>query len=429
MPGTDGSDNLKIEHVPVCDLHVNPRNPRDNDRAVDAVARSIQTFGFNNPIITDGDLRVCAGHTRLRAAVKLGLATVPVLRIPALVGNKFTGYSIADNRTAEIAEWDIDVLRELVCELNHAPDFDLGDLAFPSHEIDKMLAANGNGTEDDVPDAPTEPVTRRGDLWLLGEHRLLCGDATVEADVTRAVSGDPIDCVFTSLPYGVGIDYGEYQDTIENLRVLLLACAKLWKTIVVSGGFAVVNFGDIAPSNVASGANGPCEYPMALDYWPPFRSKNWVLWSRRAWCKPNPRVHSPWCMQSNRAATDWEHIWTWKHGGRAIVQRSDGMFPSAVGWFDTSRLSGVDVGKGVHGAGMPVSTAQWMLHVHSRAKSLVCDPFLGTGTTMIAAEKLGRRCIAIEIEPKWCDVAVERWRAFTGGEPQLIRAAEVGAHV
>lgn len=230
------------------------------------------------------------------------------------------------------------------------------------------------------------------------------------------MGGAKADCVFTSPPYGVGVDYGAYDDTIENVRAMLPKLARLWAAVVEAGGFAVINFGDVARSNVASGEDGPCEYPMALEYWPPFREAGWVLWSRRAWCKPNARVHSPWCIQSNRAATDWEHIWTWKSAGDAIVKRVDGEYRSANGWLDTSRLGGVEIGKEIHGAGMPSSTAEWMVNVHSRSGAVVLDPFVGSGTTIIAAERLGRCCYAMEIEPRYVDVAVARWERYTGRE-------------
>ena len=158
---------LKIEHIPIDQLKPNPRNPRVNDDAVDAVARSIQAYGFNNPIVTDGDLNVAAGHTRLKAAKKLGMTEVPVIRVTGLVGSKFTGFSIADNRTAEIAEWNPDLLAQLVEELNLDTDFDLGALGFDDTELTKLLdydVPDEDDRADDAPPCPEVPVTRPGDL-------------------------------------------------------------------------------------------------------------------------------------------------------------------------------------------------------------------------------------------------------------------------
>ncbi|MBU2626030.1 MAG: ParB N-terminal domain-containing protein, partial [candidate division Zixibacteria bacterium] len=130
MADARDSSSMKVEQIPVEKLKPNTRNPRVNDDAVDAVARSIQTYGFNNPIITDVDLNIAAGHTRLKAAKRLGLKVVPVIRVPGLIGSKFTGFVIADNKTAEIAEWDQELLNRLVAELNTDVDFDLGSLGF-----------------------------------------------------------------------------------------------------------------------------------------------------------------------------------------------------------------------------------------------------------------------------------------------------------
>ncbi|MFQ5512005.1 MAG: ParB N-terminal domain-containing protein, partial [Candidatus Krumholzibacteriia bacterium] len=130
---------LVVEQIPTDQLRPNEQNPRHNNEAVDAVARSIQAYGFNNPIITDGDLRIAAGHTRMKAAHKLGLKRVPVIRVPGLVGSKFTGFAIADNKTAEIAEWDPELLNKLISELNLDIDFDLSSLGFDDMELTKIL--------------------------------------------------------------------------------------------------------------------------------------------------------------------------------------------------------------------------------------------------------------------------------------------------
>jgi len=253
---------------------------------------------------------------------------------------------------------------------------------------------------------------------------LIVGDCTDAAVVERVMGGEKAACVFTSPPYAVGVDYGEtYQDTIDNLRAMLPKIAALWLDVVTDGGFAVVNFGDIASGRDIAKVDEPCEYPMALEYWPVFRGAGWLLWSRRVWCKPTPRVHSPWCIQSNRAATDWEHIWTWRKSGTPIIKRVDGEFSSVNGWYQSSRLHGVDEGKETHGAGMALGIADWTLTVHSTSGSVVHEPFSGSGTTLIACERLGRRCRACEIEPSYVGVALERWATMTGQTPVLVDGA------
>jgi DNA modification methylase len=237
-------------------------------------------------------------------------------------------------------------------------------------------------------------------------HRLLCGDSTSEHDLARLMAGTVVDCVFTSPPYAVGVDYGEtYVDDIHHLRAMLPVLARLWHHLLVPGGFAVVNFGDVISGRDLSGTTEPCEYPMALEYWPVFRASDWTLWSRRVWAKPHARVHSPWAIQSNRAASDWEHIWTWKRPGAPVVSRGD---YSAFGVWNSNRGEGVDVGKEVHGAGMPVVIARQALMTHSRSAAAIYDPFAGTGTTLIAAASVGRQCYAGELSQSYCDITVLR---------------------
>ena len=254
-----------------------------------------------------------------------------------------------------------------------------------------------------------------------GGHRLLCGDSTSRSDVLRLMDGALVDCVFTSPPYGVGIDYGEtYQDTIDNLRAMLPRLSQLWLDVVTPGGFAVVNFNDIASGRNIAGSSEPCEYPMALEYWPVFRNDGWLLWSRRIWCKPNARVNSMWCIQSNRGAADWEHVWTWRKPGDAIVKRIDGDMSSARGWFDSSRSEALDIGKDTHGAGMPLIVAARMLAIHSRDDAAILEPFCGTGTTLIAAERLKRQCYAIEINPRFADIILRRYETESGRTAVLL---------
>src|SRR4030042_6273558 len=182
---------MKSEQIAINKRKPNERNPRINDNAVDAVAHSIEAYGFNNPIITDGDLKIAAGHTRLKAAIKLGLKTVPVIRVPGLVGSKFTGYSIADNKTADIAEWNEGLLAELLWDLKQDDDFDMSSLGFEETELASILDdfIGEHDKEDEVPPVPEIAKTKLGDLYQLGDHRLLCGDATKKEDVVRVLDG------------------------------------------------------------------------------------------------------------------------------------------------------------------------------------------------------------------------------------------------
>lgn len=226
--------------------------------------------------------------------------------------------------------------------------------------------------------------------------------------------------MFTSPPYGVGLDYGTYVDSFENCRSLLRSIAPALSHALKPGGFCITNFGDIISARAINGSAAPSEYPMALEYWPAFTDAGFVLHSRRVWAKPHARVAAPWCASSNRAASDWEHLWTWlKPGGKFLNERRN---PSFLGVWDTSKMEGVDIGKDAHPAAFPVSIAVLGIEVYSNAGDVVFEPFGGTGTMLIAAEKTGRRCAMVELDVIYCDMSVIRWQDFTG--QQAVRESD-----
>ncbi len=414
------------------DLISDPENRRKhNPRNLGMVVEALHKVGAARSIVIDEDNVILAGNDVTEAAAEAGITAVRFIeadgqeliavRRRGLTKAQKRALAIFDNRTAELAEWDTDQLRA---------DIEAGlDLKsfFGDEELAALLKSAAGVTEgktdpDDVPDQRATDINV-GDLFELGKHRLLCGDSTKADDVAAVMAGVKADCVFTSPPYGVGIDYGTYKDTIENLRSMLPLLAERWLEHVVPGGFAVINFGDIVPGREAAGSADICEYPMAVEYWPIFRSAGWALWSRRIWCKPNARVHSPWAIQSNRAASDWEHCWTWKAPGDVIVGRVNKPYQSANGWFDTTSEHGVDIGKETHGAGMAVALPLRIISQHSRDGAIVHEPFMGTGTTLIACDQTGRWCYGIEIEPKYVQIAIDRWEAFTGQKAVKVDAA------
>jgi DNA modification methylase len=320
---------------------------------------------------------------------------------------------------AAMATADADKLEALLREVGTESE-PLAAMLAELAEANGILGGNGEVPADAEPRTDRADELRRewgvepGQLWRLGNHRLLCGDSTKAEDVARVMGGERADCVFTSPPYAVGVDYGGYEDTIENLRTLLPLLSCRWTEVLPPGGFAVVNFGDIVPARDVVEVDEPCEYPMAMEYWPVFHGDGWLLWSRRVWVKPNARVNSLWCIQSNRAATDWEHVWTWKRPGKAVLDRVNG---SQFGWVDTTTDVGVEVGKDTHGAGMALSLPCRLIPVHSRIGAIVHEPFSGSGTTLIACEQLGRRCRAVEISPGYVAVALQRFLDATGQRP------------
>lgn len=418
-----GAGALASETVPIGSLVPDPANVRKHSgKNIDAIKGSLLRFGQQRPILVGPSGVVIAGNGTLAAAKALGWESIAVTRT-ALAGAEATAYAIADNRTAELAEWDDEALAKQLSALEIDDEALARATGFDEKELRRIVDSVTEVTEDDVPPVPVDPVTKPGDLWLLGDHRLLCGDSTNAEDVARVMGGDIADCVFTSPPYAVGVDYGStYEDTIENLRESLPKLAHNWNVVVADGGYAVVNFGDIVSAKSIVGTDEPCEYPMALEYWPVFRNKGWLLWSRRAWCKPGAGTGSLQCVSSNRAATNWEHVWTWKRPGKPLHDsQTTGEYASQNGWFDSTHSHKLGVGLSEHGAGMPVMVAAFGIAVHARVGAVVHEPFMGTGTTMIAAEQLGRRCYGIEISPAYCDVTVRRWEKLTGRTATLAQ--------
>jgi DNA modification methylase len=395
-----------VELIPIEKLKPNPNNPRLNDQAVDAVARSIQAYGFNNPIVTDGELNIAAGHTRLKAASKLGMTEVPVIRVPGLVGSKFTGFAIADNKTAEIADWDQDALNKLVAELNEDEDFDLSALGFDDTELTKLLDLGFEDfteKEDDAPPLPEEPTTQPGDLWSLGQHRLLCGDATKIQDIRLLVDGQRIDCLVTDPPYGVNYtSRGRKKEIWGNIQNDNLDPDHLEQFLLTAFKNAAEVF---RPGATVYVFHGISSAGIRIAFERAFLGAGFQLGSTIIWVKPSASMgwqdyreqHEPilygWLGKKHRKIKDRTQTTVWQIG-------RDGDYR--------------------HPTQKPVALISRALRNSTIRGEVVLDPFVGSGTTIIACEQLGRRCLAMEIDPKYCIVAVQRWENYTGKKAQLL---------
>ena len=208
----------EIEWMPIASIKPYDKNPRRNDSAVDAVANSITEFGFKNPIIVDSDFVIIAGHTRLKAAKKLGLKEVPVIIASDLTPERVRAFRIIDNKTAELADWDEDLLKGEMLDLDidwTEFGFDDVDLGIEDIPIEEMLDTI---VEDEAPEPPEEPRTKRGDVYRLGNHYLMCGDSTSKDDVDRLMGGSKAQMLFTDPPWNV--DYGETKEKWKDRRIL-----------------------------------------------------------------------------------------------------------------------------------------------------------------------------------------------------------------
>jgi len=388
------------------------KNPRHNEEAVAAVVKSIEQFGKIAPIIVNEKLRICAGHTRFKAAIERGERTFPTLIVPGLTGERFKAYNIADNQTASIAQWDTQGLAEIIKELQDE-GFPTETLGFAEDQLDEILASleddfAGKTDPDDVPEPPKKAISKTGDLWLCGDHRLLCGDATKAEDVERVMDGEKALLFATDPPYGCNagsIGFTAQRDDIEaitkddleghEMQAFLESCFQvviphlamnaawyLWHPMLTQGYFA-------AAAAVAA--------DLIIH--------RQIIWQKEQFIFGRGDYH-------------WQHelcFYGWRQGYRPAFYGERNQSTIWIVPWDEKRSK---IG---HPTVKPIKLFACPMENHLRKGQLVLDPFLGSGTTMIAAEKLKRKCYGMEIEPIYVDVAVLRWQKYTGKKAVLIR--------
>jgi len=379
------------------------RNARTHsDEQVAQIAASIAEFGFTNPILTDGERGVIAGHGRLAAARKLGLKEVPVIELAYLTDTQKKAYILADNRIALNSGWDDELLKLELTDLKDA-DFDLDLMGFTNDELDRLLNGDAGGglTEDDaIPEAPVEPVSKPGDLWILGNHRLLCGDSTVLSDVERLMSGQLADMAFTDPPYNV--DYG------NNAKDKMRGKDRRIMNDALGDGF--YQFLYDACVNLLMVTKGGCYVAM---------SSSELHTLQKAWLD---------------AGGKWSTFIIWSKNtftlGRADYQRQ--YEPILYGWKqgadhfwcgdrDQSDIWNYNKPRvnDLHPTMKPVELVERALKNSSKSRDIVLDLFGGSGTTLIACEKTGRQARLMELDPKFVDVIVKRWEDYTGQKAVL----------
>ncbi|MFN0132230.1 MAG: DNA modification methylase [Phycisphaerales bacterium] len=378
-------------------------NPRKNDAAVGAVARSIREFGFRQPIVVDTDGVIVVGHTRWRAAGRLGLKEVPVHVARELTPEEARAYRIADNQTASIAEFDEELLHQELADLK-ALDFDLGTLGFDDDQLKELLAPRGTEGEvdpDDVPEPPETAVTQPGELIVLGAHKLLCGDSTKPGDVQKLMGDERAVLCASDPPYLVDYDgtscggitgkfeskrWDEYKDPAASVEFFesYLRCAL---DHAVTGNPAFYQW------------HASNRFPLVEQAW---RNCGLLPHQTIVWTKESGVPGRCWFMQSHEPC-----IVGWIKG--KLPERKPP--PNAVTVWAIPRKS---ENLNVHPTQKPIEIFRRPLEWHTLPGQLVYEPFAGSGTQIIAAEQLGRRCYAIEQSPTFCDVIVTRWETFTG---------------
>lgn len=402
--------SLQIIQKKLSEIKPYENNPRINDKAVDSVADSIRQFGFRVPIIVDKDGVIVAGHTRLKAAQKLGLTEVPVHVASDLTPEQAKALRLADNKTGELAEWDMELLPIELKELQFL-DWDLSMLGFSEDELSELLVLDesetGNTDVNDVPEVNESlpPVSKLGEIYALGHHRLLCGDATDVEGVTRLLGGKQIDLMFTDVPYGVSYadknkflnasDKGNrIQDEIENDHLSQEETAELWLAAFKAW---VPHFADHSAYYVCTASSNGL-LPLMLD-----------------------------TMQ--KAGMPYRHQLIWVKNNH-VLGRSDYNYkhePILYGWANRHHFYGAGEQKfsvweypkptanKLHPTMKPVALIENAILNSTEKDMLVVDPFMGSGSTLIAAEHTDRVCYGAELEPKYCDVIRRRFAEFIAG--------------
>jgi DNA modification methylase len=392
---------MKIETWPIDRPIPYARNARKiPQQAIDKVAGSIKEFGFRQPIVVDKEGVIVAGHTRLLAAQKLGLAEVPVHVASELTATQIKAYRLADNRVNQESSFDNDLLVLELAELK-VEDYEFELTGFDPGEL-CALEALGNFTtegltdEDELPPIPELPLTVEGDVWTLGNHRLLCGDSTNTTHIERLMSGQQADLVVTDPPYNVAYQ-GKTKDalTIQNDRMgdrsffdFLLKVYSNLLGIVKDGAGIYVFHADTEGLNfrralVESG----------------FKLAQCCIWVKQA-------------MVMGRQDYHWQHepvLYGWKPTG-------------SHHWYADRKQTTVwnfnrPMRNGEHPTMKPVALIEYPIRNSSRPGDIVVDPFGGSGSTLLACEQNARSCRTMEIDPKYCDVMLERWANFTGKDP------------
>jgi len=399
----------EYKSIPVADLIPYASNSRTHDDAqIAQIAASIKEFGFTNPVLVDPDNGIIAGHGRVLAARKLNRSEVPCIILEGLTDAQRKAYIIADNQLPLNAGWDMEMLSVEIEGLADA-DFDLSLLGFDDDFLAEITADEGTEgltDEDEVPEVPEEPKTVLGDVWLLGNHRLMCGDSTSIDAVEKLMDGQKADMVFTSPPYNVGMKYSGHDDKMENSAYMKMIAA------IISNCYLIMKDGVLIGWNVGvSPKSKPYAHAVALEDagFDLFRHIVWKktgasfpLWQNSK-KKPLARNYMP--------NYNHEMIYMMKKGDITTGARTSMPDELSMDVWDVSQFS---AGGNNHPAAFPVKLAEAAIMVMSCSNEIYFEPFGGSGTACIACEKTGRNSRIMELDPKYCDVIITRWQNFTG---------------
>ena len=379
------------------------RNSRKHSKQqVQQIVNSIKEFGFTNPLLVDENNELIAGHCRLDAAIELGLEQVPCIILSHLTIEQKALYVIADNKLALNADWDLTILQE---EFMRFAEFDI-NLELTGFTLDELAEIMPQELpevfcdEDDCPEVPAEPITKMGDVWILGDHRLLCGDSSVATDVERLLGGQHPNTMVTDPPYGVKLDMSWRETarpdgTKNNKNVVMNDDRVDWYDtyVLFPGAVAYVWhaawFTDVVMTNLRDAG---------------FECKQQIIWRKTNFVFGRSNYH-------------WQHEPCWYAVKKGNKSNWKGDRKQTTVWdCDAPNRGGSSSkdDKTEHPAQKPVELFSKSILHHTNPGEYVYDPFAGSGTLMVACEKTKRRALMMELDPKYCDVIIKRWENYTG---------------
>ena len=385
-----------VQNLKIADLKPYPNNPRVNDEAVAGVVASIREYGFIGAIIVNRDLVIINGHTRVKAMKEIGAESIPAIVVDHLTPEQEKALRIADNKTGEVAKWDMDLLKAEMKALQEA-GFDMGALGFDTSELDELLGGTademGQTDPDDAPEAPEVAVSKPGEVYVLGQHLLLCGDSTRREDVSKVAGDGTVDCWLTDPPYNVAYE-GSNGLTIQNdsmedtkFREFLRNAFGCAEKAMKPGAAFYVFHADSEGYNF----RGAC-FDVGL------RVRECLVWKKNA-------------LVLGRQDYQWIHepcLYGWKEG-------------ASHGWYgDRAQTTVMEFNKpkknDVHPTMKPTEMLVYLLKNSTKRGDVVLDTFGGSGSTIIACQQTGRVCRCVELDPKYCDVIRRRWAEHVHGE-------------
>ena len=393
---------MQIEQISIEELLPYAKNSRTHsDEQTAQIAASIKEFGFTNPVLIDNENQIIAGHGRILAARKLKMKEVPCIRLGYLTETQKKAYVIADNKLALNSGWDEELLALEIADLKDE-DFDISLLGFSDDELADLAdqiaeEVEGLTDEDAVPETPEEPITKPGDIWVLGKHRLMCGDSTSIDHLERLCDGQAVDMWLTDPPYNVAYEGGTGL-TIQNddmgdeqFRQFLRDAYTAADTVMKPGAVFYIWHADSEGYNFRGAA----------------RDAGWTVRQCLIWKKSS--------LVMGRQDYHWKHetcLYGWKEGA-GHLWAADRKQTTILEFDKPAR-------NGEHPTMKPVALFEYQMLNNTKGGDIVLDSFGGSGTTLIAAEKNGRYARLMELDPKYCDVIVKRWEEFTGKKAHLL---------